>query len=223
MNKILRAALLIAMLLGAAKGYCQQSSQNKNTNTGTFSIAVSPFTIFEYEPSINLHLMYKFNNGDAVAIEVGRIIKPFSNNDENFISTRAYTGWRFRPEFRLRRKVFNWRKTYLAFQGLIKTAKEQSYYEVQRTTPSGFYYTEAMEQETSKTVLGFNCLVGKQSDLLKSEKIFIDQFMGFGLRHKYYRDNIGTDFNKPRDWDFNNKNGIYPTVVLGIRVGLKVK
>lgn len=209
--------------------YSQPVKENKNTDSGRVSIAVSPLTILEYEPTVNLQLMYRFNNKYSAAIEVGRIIKPLDKiqDEESYISIplHGYTGWRFRPELRFWKKVSNknnFEISYFAIQGLIKIAADQVYYDVQRITPSGLWYSEAVEQNIHKTVLGLSCLAGKEADLFNSKKFYTDIFTGFGLRYKFFKDNIGTDFSKTSEEDFNNKNGIYPTVALGIRIGLRV-
>ncbi len=225
MNKILCLALIIVMLLSAATTFGQPDRENKNINPRTFSIAVSPLTLLEFEPTVNLQLVYKFSNKHSTAIEVGRIIKPLGKKEDsdNPIS-HEYTGWRFRPEIRFWNKPSKmnyWRNSYLAIEGLIKTAEEQLYYTVQRRTPSGLPYIEAVEQNIHKTVLGLNGLVGKETDLLNSRKIFTDLFTGFGLRYKFFKDNIGTNFSKTPNGDFTNTNGFYPTVALGIRIGYR--
>ncbi len=107
MKKILCAALIIVMLLSASKMYGQRAKENKNSNTGRVSIAVSPLTILEYEPTVNLQWTYKFNKKYSAAIEVGRIIKPINKpEDEGYISlsSNQYTGWRVRPEIRFWKK-----------------------------------------------------------------------------------------------------------------------
>ncbi len=224
MNRIWCTALVIVMLLNAAKTYSQAPGKNKNINPGTISIAVSPLTIFDYEPTVNLQLMYKFNNRYSAAIEVGRIIKPLGKNEENLVSFNQFTGWRFRPEIRFMKQASNsnnWAAYYFAIQGLIKIAEEQLYYNAYRSTPSGLSYMEAIEQNINKTVLGLNGLIGKEAALFNSKKIFADMFTGVGLRYKFFKDNLGTDFSKASRWNFN-KNGIYPTVSLGVRIGFKV-
>ncbi len=226
MNKIC-LALMIVMLLSAAKTYGQPAAtENKNINPRTFSIAVSPLTLLEFEPTVNLHLMYKFSNKHSAAIEVGRIIKPSVKNEGSDNSIlHEYTGWRLRPEIRFWNKpsnMNNWRNSYFAVQGLIKTAQEQLYYTVQRRTPSGLSYQEAVERNIHKTVLGLNGLVGKEADFFNSKKIFTDLFTGFGLRYKFFKDNIGTNFSKTSNEDFTNTNGFYPTVALGIRIGYRM-
>ena len=229
MNKILRAALIILMWLSTSKTYSQPAGENKDIDTGRVSIAVSPLTIFDYEPTVNLHLMYRFNKHYSAAIEVGRIIKPVNKNkDEDGYTSdffHEYTGWRFRPEIRIWKKASfrnDWRNSYLAIQGLLKIAEEHVYYGAYRVTPSGLSYVEAVEQNIHKTVLGLNCLIGREADLLNSKKFYTDIFTGFGLRYKFFKDNIGTDFGKTAEGDFSNKNGIYPTVALGVRIGFKV-
>ncbi|MEJ7683187.1 MAG: hypothetical protein WKG06_36090 [Segetibacter sp.] len=112
--------------------------------------------------------------------------------------------------------------SYLAIQGLIKIAEDHLYYDAYRNTPSGLSYVEAVEQNIHKTVLGLTCLVGKEADLFNSKKFYTDIFTGIGLRYKFFKDNIGTDFSKTSDWNFTNKSGIYGTVALGIRIGLKL-
>jgi hypothetical protein len=226
MKKILCAALIIVMLSSASKTYSQPAKENKNINTRTISIAISPLTILEYEPTINVQLMYRFNNRYSAAIEVGRIIKPLDKNEDPYTSgfSHQYKGWRFRPEFRFWKKASdknNPENSYFAIQGLIKIAENRLYYDVQRTTPSGLWYTEAVEQNIHKTVLGLSCLAGKEADLFNSKKFYTDIFTGLGLRYKFLKDNLGSDFSKTSDQDFLNQNGIYPTAVLGIRIGFR--
>lgn len=227
MKKILCAALIIVMLSSASKTYSQPVKENKNINTGRVSIAVSPLTLLEYEPSVNLQLVYRFNNKYSAAIEVGRIIRQLdrSEDSDTYLFLHEYTGWRFRPEIRFWKKVANKNNRgnpYLAIQGLIKIAEDQLYYDAYRQTRSGLPYVEAVEQNIHKTVLGLSCLAGKEADLFNSKKFYTDIFTGLGLRYKFFKDNIGTDFSKTSEWDFTNKNGIYPTVALGIRVGLRM-
>ncbi|MEJ7683186.1 MAG: hypothetical protein WKG06_36085 [Segetibacter sp.] len=106
MNKILFAALIILILLSALEIYSQPATENKNINTGRVSIAVSPLTILDFEPTVNLQVMYRFNNQYSAAIEVGRIIKPLNKNEDSYTSDlfQEYTGWRFRPEIRFWKK-----------------------------------------------------------------------------------------------------------------------
>lgn len=226
MKKIVCAALIIVMLLSASEIYSQQLYENKSINTGKFSIAVSPLTLLDYEPTVNLQLSYRFNNRYSAAIEAGRIIKPVNKDENSYTSDffHEYTGWRFRPEIRIWKKPSNKNNsenTYLAIQGLIKIAEEQLNYDAHRNTPSGLPYIEAVEQNIHKTVLGVNCLVGKEVDLFNSKKMYADIFTGLGLRYKFFKDNMGTDFGKTPEGDFTNKNGIYPTVAFGIRIGFR--
>lgn len=229
MRKIVDAALVIVMLLSASETFSQHVNENTNTNinTGRCSIAISPLTLLEYEPTVNLQLIYKFNNRYSAAIEAGRIIKPLNKNEDSYTSEffHNYTGWRFRPEIRIWKKASTWHSSgnsYFAIQGLIKIAKDQLYYNAQRQTPSGLFYTEAVEQNIHKTVLGLNGLIGKEADFFNSKKFYMDIFTGFGLRYKFFKDNIGTDFSKTGEGDFTNKNGIYLTVALGIRIGFRI-
>lgn len=208
----------------ASEVHSQPANENKNINTGTISIAVSPLTLLDYEPTVNLQLVYRFNNRYSAAIEAGRIIKPLNRNEETFTSLYKYTGWRFRPEIRFWKKATNKHNagnSYLAIQGLIKIAKDHLYYDAQRNTPSGLPYIEAAEQNIHKTVFGLTGLVGQEADLFNSKKIYLDIFTGLGLRYKFFKDNIGTDFSKNAEWDFTNKTGIYPTVAFGIRIGFR--
>lgn len=227
MKKILCAALIIVMLLSASEIYSQQLNENKSINTGRFSIAVSPLTLLDYEPTVILQLSYKLNNRYSAAIEAGRIIKPLDRNEDSYTSDffHEYTGWRFRPEIRFWKKAANKNNRnnlYFAIQGLIKIAEDQLYYDAQRQTPSGLSYTEAVEQNIHKTVLGLSCLAGEEADLFNSKKFYTDIFTGLGLRYKFFKDNIGTNFGKTSEGDFTNKNGIYPTVALGIRIGFRM-
>lgn len=112
--------------------------------------------------------------------------------------------------------------SYFAIQGLIKIAEDQLYYYVHRLTPSGLPYVEAVEQNIHKTVFGLTCLVGKEADLFNSKKFYTDIFTGLGLRYKFFKDNIGSDFSKTSEGDFTNKNGIYPTLALGVRIGFRM-
>jgi len=213
------------MLLSAAKTYGQLAKQNKNIKPGTISIAISPLTIFEFEPTVNLHLMYKFNNKYSAAIEAGGIIKPLDKNEKGIMSVHEYTGWRFRPEFRFWEKATNKNNRgnfYIGIQGLIKIAEEQLYYTVQRGTPSGLLYMEAVEQNIDKTVLGLNFLAGEEVGIFNSKNFFADVYTGLGLRYKQFKDNVGTNFYKTSGLGFNNKNGFFPTVALGVRIGLKM-
>lgn len=225
MKKIVCAALIIVLLLSASEVHSQPA--NENINSGTISIAVSPLTLLEYEPTVNLQLVYRFNNRYSAAIEAGRIIKPLNKNENSYTSElfQEYTGWRFRPEIRFWKKVTNKNNrdnSYLAIQGLIKTAKEQLYYDAYRQTPSGLPYVEAVEQNIHKTVFGLTGLVGQEADLFNSKKIYLDIFTGLGLRYKFFKDNIGTDFSKNAEGDFTNKTGIYPTAAFGIRIGFRM-
>ena len=225
MKKILFAALITAMLLSTSKLHSQAASEAENIRPHTFSIAVSPLTILEYEPTVNLQFMYRLNDRYSAGVEMGRIIKPV-NKDENSYTAdffHEYIGWRIRPELRIWKKPSRntYKNSYFAIQSLIKIAEDHLFYDVQRSTSSGLGYTEAIEQNLHKTVLGLTFLTGREADLFHSKKVYIDIFTGLGLRYKLFKDNIGTNFSKTSEGDFTNKNGIYPTAALGIRIGFR--
>lgn len=225
MKKVLCAVLITAMLLNTSELYSQPAREAKNMSLHTFSIAVSPLTIVEYEPTINVQFIYRLNNRYSAAVEAGRIIKPVNKDDNSYTSDffHEYTGWRIRPEVRIWKKPSRntYKNSYFAVQGLIKIAQDHLFYDVQRSTPSGLGYTEAIEQNLHKTVLGLTFLTGREADLFHSKKFYTDIFTGLGLRYKFFKDNIGTNFSKTSEGDFTNKNGIYPTAALGIRIGFR--
>jgi hypothetical protein len=225
MSKVIIVFVLV--LSGFPKAYAQQpADEKKEINIRTLSLAVSPLSLLEIEPTVNLQVMYIFSSKHAAAIEVGRIIKPFRDDeDDEYSPLHSFAGWRFRPEFRFisSSKLNRKRNFYMAIQGLVKFAEEQSFYFAQRTTPSGFFYREALRRTVNKTVTGSSFIVGEDMNLLKPKKLGLDFYTGVGIRYKHLKDNIGSDFNSPTDYGFNsNKNGFYPTVALGLRMRLKI-
>ncbi|HEX8332418.1 MAG TPA: hypothetical protein VF622_07325, partial [Segetibacter sp.] len=163
MNKFI--IVLVLVFFGLPKAYAQQpAGDKKDIYKGILSLAVSPLSLLEIEPSVNLQVMYNYHPKYAAAIEVGRIIKPFEHyEDDEYSPLHGFTGWRFRPEFRFlsSSKLNRQRSFYMAIQGLLKFAEEQSFHFVQRTTPSGFSYREAIERTVNKTVSGLSFIVGE--------------------------------------------------------------
>ncbi len=64
--------------------------------------------------------------------------------------------------------------------------------------------------------------MGREADLFNSKKFYTDIFTGLGLRYKFFKDDVGTNFGKTSDGNFTNKNGFYLTIALGIRFGFKM-
>jgi hypothetical protein len=225
MKKIVQ--ILLLLLSGAIESFAQQpASDNNAVNKPVLSIAISPLSLIEIEPTANLQVMYNFHSKYAAAIEVGRIIKTFEDHeDDEYSPLNSFTGWRFRPEFRFisSSTLTRQRSFYMAIQGLLKVAKEQSYVWVHRSTLSGLSYREAIERTVNKTVTGLSFIVGKDMNSLNTNKAGIDYYSGLGFRYKHFKDNIGSNFNSPTDYGFNNKrNGFSPTVLLGIRCRIKM-
>jgi hypothetical protein len=201
-------------MLIASKTPAQTSVANSNISNEAFSIAVSPLTIFEFEPTINLHFMYAFKKKYAAAIELGRIVNYARGT--NYLQSE-YTGWRIRPEFRFVTPKRNNGNTYLALQGLFKSARKLYSYEY-RSTPSGSQYIEAVESPTNKTVWGMNFLFGQEASFFKSKEIFSDIFTGLGFRSKHFKDNKGTDFTRNGGFGSIERNGVFLTASFGFRV-----
>jgi hypothetical protein len=223
MNKVFY--ILILVLPGAFNLYAQQPVTKKEVvSKPVLSIATSPLSLIEIEPTANLQVMYLFNSKYSAAIEVGRIFKRLNDyEDDDFDSFNHFTGWRFRPEFRFLSTSLKTRQRtfYMAVQGLLKFAEEKSNYWVERTTPSGLPYREAVVRTVDKTVTGVSFLVGEDMSSINTNKTGIDFYTGLGLRYKHFKDNLGSDFNSNYGF-LNNRNGFYPTVIVGFRIRLKV-
>jgi hypothetical protein len=231
MHKLLAGtawALLIACTLQAQQ-VPPVKQQRPDISARGFSIAVLPFSHLDFlEPSANVQWIYSINNRLSLAMETGFIYGNPELSD-------CWSGWRLRPEVRFKNIFRQPAKSktppgYFSMQLMLKKISTAQIFEEEQRISSGTAFSRLQAGRLHKFVTGFNIVFGRESFIFNSRHVYMDRYIGIGVRYKAVTyENRPAILRVPTDrrWfsvsdiDFRNKSGVFPTFLLGFKVGWK--
>lgn len=227
-------ALIFVLAFGFLPAFSQKKKQKEiiPAKTNTLWLTHNPLTWIEPEIPVSLTILYKMNNRLAFALDAGVFIarQEYRGGDNNF---QPYSGFRFKPEIRFYPDGEKYGPTgfYVALQGLIKQTGWKK--EEWRTPDDPSAFQQLVNYTERKNVWGLSFLGGGEFLMDKQERFQMEVYGGVGIRTKNFKavglpvgfsrtyENPGDDPNIDNSFNIY-RNGIYYSLSLGIKIGIRI-
>lgn len=233
--KINFSFFLVVLLCMATNSQGQKRSKKNQPDyppvENQWWIKVNPLNIMEPEVPVAATVQFSRNPAWAYALDMGVFVaRHYSGTNNNFAQMGGY---RFKPEIKycINQRRRNGVATFVTLQGLIKrtSIRKQNWF-THFDNNGQYLYNELVDYKENKMVTGASLLFETEFYADDKGKWVINFFFGFGVRNKTFSTagmppGISVDFisSNTRSWFNLDKNGSFPSMPFGFKVGYRIK